>query len=113
MIENIKNAFLSIVQNSDWMDQETKANAVKKVNVFNKMDWLRGLTTQARIDLLCIMLAGNENLVFQRLQSNSTRYPSSFLCEFVTLQSSTSETKISNQRNNDISYMNHLLFQTL
>ena len=31
MIDNIKNSFLSIVQKSDWMDQETKANAAKKV----------------------------------------------------------------------------------
>jgi len=30
MIDNIKNSFLSIVQKSDWMDQETKANAAKK-----------------------------------------------------------------------------------
>lgn len=33
MIENIKNSFLSIVQNSDWMDEETKANTLKKVIV--------------------------------------------------------------------------------
>ena len=38
MIDNIKNSFLSIVQNSDWMDQETKANTLKKVIRVHKLE---------------------------------------------------------------------------
>ena len=31
MTENIKNSFLAIVQDSDWMDDETKKHALNKV----------------------------------------------------------------------------------
>ena len=51
MIENIKNSFLSIVKNSHWMDEETKANAVKKVTIFdyNEKDQVCSLPMSATL----------------------------------------------------------------
>ncbi|CAG7731463.1 unnamed protein product, partial [Allacma fusca] len=44
MVENLRTAFKELLDEADWMDEETKANADKKVNVMKQFmaypDWL-------------------------------------------------------------------------
>lgn len=49
MVSNIKIAFSSLIEESGWMDQETKTNALEKAIAMNALiaypDWIANRTT--------------------------------------------------------------------